>query len=144
MKKLFECVKREVHLKDIFDFVERVNLQTVNKKNLEALAAAGGFDGFTDFHRAQYFECLPGEQTTFVENLGRYGNLYQNDKVSAATSLFGSTGASAAITKPTAPVCEEFSILEKLAREKELIGIYLSAHPLDVYKLKLITFAQLN
>ncbi|TLX72128.1 DNA polymerase III subunit alpha [Labilibacter sediminis] len=126
--------------KDIFDFVERVNLQTVNKKNLEALAAAGGFDGFPNFHRAQYFSCLPGEQTTFVENLGRYGNLYQNDQATAASSLFGAAGASAAITKPSAPVCEEFSLLERLAREKDLIGIYLSAHPLDVYKLEINHF----
>ncbi|SMO61725.1 DNA polymerase III, alpha subunit [Saccharicrinis carchari] len=126
--------------KDIYDFVERVNLQTVNKKNLEALAAAGGFDGFTDLHRAQYFACLPGEQTTFVENLARYGNLYQNDKAMAANSLFGAVGASAAISKPAVPVCEEFSILEKLAREKDLIGIYLSAHPLDIYKLEINHF----
>ena len=126
--------------KDIFDFVERVNLQTVNKKNLEALAAAGGLDGFSDFHRAQFFSPLHGEQTTFIENLARYGNLYQNDIATSANSLFGSVGADAAITKPAAPVCEEFSLLEKLAREKDLIGIYLSAHPLDVYKLEINHF----
>ncbi len=126
--------------KDIYDFVERVNLQTVNKKNLEALAAAGGFDGFEDVHRAQMFASQPGEEFSFIENLIRYGNLYQQDKVSAANSLFGAVGASAAITKPTIPVCEEFSILEKLAREKDLIGIYLSAHPLDVYKLEINHF----
>lgn len=126
--------------KDIFDFVERVNLQTVNKKNLEALAAAGGFDGFTALHRAQYFACLQGEQTTFVENLSRYANLFQNDKATAATSLFGSIGASAAINKPIAPYCQEFSLLEKLAREKDLIGIYLSAHPLDMFKLEINHF----
>ncbi len=126
--------------KDIFDFVERVNLQTVNKKNLEALAAAGGFDGFEGIHRAQMFAPLPGEETSFIENLIRYGNLFQTDKASNANSLFGAVGASASITKPTIPNCEEFSILEKLNREKDLIGIYLSAHPLDVYKLELKHF----
>ena len=126
--------------KDVYDFVERVNLQTVNKKNLEALAAAGGFDGFKGIHRAQYFTSHPGEETTFIENLIRYGNLYQNDKATAANSLFGAAGAGAAITKPAPPVSEEFSILEKLNREKDLIGIYLSAHPLDVYKLEITHF----
>ncbi|MCW3784824.1 DNA polymerase III subunit alpha [Plebeiibacterium sediminum] len=126
--------------KDIYDFVERVNLQTVNKKNLEALAAAGGFDGFHQLHRAQYFTSHPGEETTFIENLIRYGNLYQNDKANSANSLFGAVDAGAAITKPAPPNCEEFSILEKLNREKDLIGIYLSAHPLDVYKLEINHF----
>jgi DNA polymerase-3 subunit alpha len=126
--------------KSIYDFVERVNLQSVNKKNLEALAAAGGFDGFPEFHRAQYFASLKGEESTFIENLSRYGHLFQNDRASAANSLFGSVGAGAAISKPQAPDCEEFSILEKLNREKDLIGIYLSAHPLDVYKLEINHF----
>ncbi len=144
VEEIIRVREKDGPYKDIFDFVERVNLQTVNKKNLEALAAAGGFDGFPEFHRAQYFTCLPGEHTTFIENLGRYGNLYQSDKATAANSLFGSAGASAAITKPLAPVCEEFSILEKLAREKDLIGIYLSAHPLDVYKLEINHFCTTN
>ncbi len=126
--------------KDIFDFVERVNLQTVNKKNLEALAAAGGFDGFVEVHRAQMFASVTGEETSFIENLIRYGHLFQTDQASNANSLFGSVGASVSITKPTIPNCEEFSILEKLNREKDLIGIYLSAHPLDVYKLELNHF----
>ncbi|WP_282036017.1 DNA polymerase III subunit alpha [Saccharicrinis aurantiacus] len=126
--------------KSIFDFVERVNLQTVNKKNLEALAAAGGFDGFEGIHRAQYFSSLPGEETSFIENIARYGNLFQQDKIQQANSLFGAVGAGADIKTPEVPVCEEFSILEKLNREKELIGIYLSAHPLDVYKLEINHF----
>ncbi len=125
---------------DIFDFVERVNLHTVNKKNIEALAAAGGFDGFEGMHRAQFFSNLPGEETTFIENIVRYGNLYRQDQAMAANSLFGAVGAGASITKPTIPASEEFSILEKLNREKELIGIYLSAHPLDVYKLEINHF----
>ncbi len=144
VEEIIRVREKDGPYKSIYDFVERVNLQTVNKKNLEALAAAGGFDGFDNLHRAQYFTAHPGEETTFIENLIRYGNLYQNDQASAANSLFGAVGAGAAITKPAPPVCEEFSILEKLNREKDLIGIYLSAHPLDVYKLEINHFCSTN
>ncbi len=144
VEEIIRIREKDGPYKDIFDFVERVNLQTVNKKNLEALAAAGGFDGFDQLHRAQYFTSHPGEETTFIENLIRYGNLYQNDKANSANSLFGAVDAVAAITKPAVPICEEFSILEKLNREKDLIGIYLSAHPLDVYKLEINHFCNTN
>ncbi len=140
VEEIIRVREKDGPYKSVYDFVERVNLQTVNKKNLEALAAAGGFDGFSGFHRAQYFTSHPGEETIFIENLIRYGNLYQNDQASSANSLFGAVGAGAAISKPAAPLCEEFSILEKLNREKDLIGIYLSAHPLDIYKLELTHF----
>ncbi len=144
VEEIIRVREKDGPYKNVYDFVERVNLQTVNKKNLEALAAAGGFDGFSGFHRAQYFASNPGEETTFIENLIRYGNLYQNDQASAANSLFGAVGAGAAISKPAPPTCEEFSILEKLNREKDLIGIYLSAHPLDIYKLELTHFCNTN
>lgn len=127
--------------KNIYDFVERINLHTVNKKNLEALAIAGAFDGFGDHLRSQFFAMAPNEDATFIEHLIRYGNRYQSDKASTQNSLFGAMGGAAmAIKKPEAPRCEDFSTLEKLNREKDLIGIYLSAHPLDDYKLELTHF----
>jgi DNA polymerase-3 subunit alpha len=126
---------------DIYNFVERVNLTTVNKKNLEALASAGGLDGLGNYHRAQFFAAAGNDGVTFIEHLIRYGNRYQTDQSSNQNSLFGAlSGASIEIKKPDVPRCEEFSTLEKLNREKELIGIYLSAHPLDDFRLELTYF----
>lgn len=127
--------------KDIFDFVERLNLTTVNKKNMEALAAAGAFDNLGNLHRAQFFSGYQAhDDATFIEHLIRYGNRFQADKASAQNSLFGAFSSGFEIKKPDIPVCEPFSSLEKLNREKELIGIYLSAHPLDIFKLELKYF----
>jgi DNA polymerase-3 subunit alpha len=127
--------------KNIYDFVERINLHTVNKKNIEALAIAGAFDGFEDHIRSQFFAMAHNDDATFIEHLIRYGNRFQSDKASTQNSLFGAMGGAAlAIKKPEAPRCEDFSTLEKLNREKDLIGIYLSAHPLDDYKLELTHF----
>jgi len=125
------------HYKDMFDFVERVNLQTVNKKNIEALAAAGAFDNLDEYNRAQFFAISDGEEGTFIERLLRYGNRYQADKASNQVSLFGAADMTGAVKKPAAPNVPEFTSVEKLGREKELIGIYLSAHPLDRFKLEL-------
>ncbi|MFO8000923.1 MAG: DNA polymerase III subunit alpha [Marinilabilia sp.] len=123
--------------KDIFDFVERVGLQTVNKKNIEALAAAGAFDNLGDINRAQFFAVSDGEDGTFIERLLRYGNRYQADKASNQVSLFGAADMSVTVKKPAIPQVPEFSSVEKLNREKELIGIYLSSHPLDRFKLEM-------
>ncbi len=118
--------------KDIFDFVERVNLNAVNRRTLEALALAGAFDGF-GLKRSQYFAAT-GNDAVYIEQISRYGSKFQLDSQQNQNSLFGGTSA-IEIQKPTAPECEEWSKLERLGKEKELIGIYLSAHPLDDYKL---------
>jgi DNA polymerase-3 subunit alpha len=123
--------------KDVFDLVERVNLQVVNKKSMEALAGAGAFDNLSKYHRAQYFAVLPGEEGTFLERLLRYGNRFQADKASLQSSLFGSVDLDVEIKKPDAPDCVEFTNIEKLDREKELVGMYISSHPLDQYSLEL-------
>ncbi|RHJ93015.1 DNA polymerase III subunit alpha [Parabacteroides bouchesdurhonensis] len=118
--------------KNIFDFVERVSLTACNKKNIESLALAGAFDNF-GIQREQFFaESLKGE--IFLETLVRYGNKYQSDKNTASNSLFGDDNF-VAIAKPEIPQCERWSDLEKLNKEKELVGIYLSAHPLDEYRI---------
>ncbi len=120
---------------DIFDFVERVNLQSCNKKNVEALAQAGAFDNFPGVKREQFFaETNPGE--TFSEVLIRFGNKMQSDKQMSQNSLFGGSNA-IAITRPEIPRTDDWSILEKLNREKDLIGMYLSAHPLDPFRLEM-------
>jgi DNA polymerase-3 subunit alpha len=123
--------------KDIFNFVERVALQTVNKKNLEALATAGAFDDLGGNNRAQFFAVSDGEEGTFIERLLRYGNRYQVDKASSQVSLFGAADMTDTVKRPSVPDVPEFTSIEKLNREKELIGIYLSAHPLDRFKLEL-------
>ena len=130
--------------KDVYDFIERISLQVVNKKALEALAAAGGFDNLGKTHRAQFFAPFEGEEGTFIERLLRYGNRFQSDQASTQNSLFGAANMVVEIKKPELPKCNEYTTLEKLEREKELIGIFLSAHPLDDYRLELRNFCNLK
>jgi len=121
--------------RDIFDFVEKVNLQACNKKNMEALSQAGAFDNFAGIRREQFFtENAAGE--TFTEVLLRFGNKMQSDKQMNQNSLFGGSNA-IAITRPELPHTENWSALEKLTREKDLIGMYLSAHPLDPFRIEI-------
>jgi DNA polymerase-3 subunit alpha len=124
--------------KDIYDLVERVNLNSMNKKNLEAMAVAGAFDCFTKITRAQYFS-LDTKGSSFIESLIRYGNNSKTVKTSSQQSLFGETGGFDMI-KPEPAYCPDWPKLEKLNREKEVIGIYLSSHPLDDFKLEISTF----
>ncbi|NPA37960.1 MAG: DNA polymerase III subunit alpha [Chlorobi bacterium] len=126
--------------KDIYDFVERLPLTTVNKKNLEALAYSGALDNLGEHHRAQLFAPLKNEETSFIENLIRYGNKFQSDQANQQASLFGALSGGIEIKRPTLPVCEPFSQLEELNKEKEYIGLYLSAHPLDNFKMVLKHF----
>ncbi|MGM0376494.1 MAG: OB-fold nucleic acid binding domain-containing protein, partial [Bacteroidota bacterium] len=130
--------------KDIFDFAERVNLQTVNKKNIEALAAAGAFDDLGDGKRSPFFAVSDGEEGTFIERLLRYGNRFQADKASSQSSLFGAADMNVAVKRPSLPNVPEYSSVEKLNKEKELIGIYLSAHPLDRYRMELKHYCNMS
>ncbi len=124
--------------KDIYDLVERVNLNSLNKKNLEAMAVAGAFDCFRSIIRAQYFS-LDTKGSSFIESLIRYGNNAKTVKNSSQQSLFGETGGFDMV-KPEPSHCPDWPKLEKLNREKEVIGIYLSSHPLDDFKLEIETF----
>lgn len=117
---------------DIFNFVERVNLNSCNKKNMENLALAGGFDSFKEISREQYF-AENGTGEVFLETLMRYGNTFQADQAQAMNSLFGADMVE--IAKPDIPVSEHWNEIELLNKERELIGIYLSAHPLDEYAI---------
>ena len=120
--------------KDIFDFVQRVNLSAVNRKAMESLALSGGFDSF-GIRREQYF-ASNAKGDTFVETLLRYGQVYQSEQSSMQNSLFGDMGG-VEIQTPPVPYCEAWSTMELLKRERELVGIYLSAHPLDDYAVVL-------
>ncbi|MBR4995721.1 MAG: DNA polymerase III subunit alpha [Alistipes sp.] len=121
--------------KNIYDFVERVNFAVVNRKCLENLAYAGGFDSIIDFHRSKFFaeDARAGGQT-FVESLIRYGQRVQQERNNSQQSLFGGGGV-VDIQPPTLPVAEEWNQLQVLNKEREMIGLYLSSHPLDEYKV---------
>uniref|UniRef100_UPI003FEE5A40 DNA polymerase III subunit alpha n=1 Tax=Phocaeicola sp. TaxID=2773926 RepID=UPI003FEE5A40 len=117
----------------IFDFVQRVHLLACNRKNVENLALAGGFDSLPGVKREMFFAAnAKGE--TFTELLIRYGAKYQVDKAAAINSLFGGENQ-VEIAKPEIPPFEPWNSLDRLNRERELVGIYLSAHPLDDYAI---------
>ena len=121
---------------DVFDFAKRVNLRTVNKKTFESLAQAGAFDGF-DKHRRLYMDAPAGDQS-LIEKAMRVGQQHAAAKESAQHSLFGA-GAFGAVAAPMPKIheMEPWSKTEQLRREKEVVGFYLSGHPLDAYKLEL-------
>ena len=119
--------------KNIFDFVQRVNLSACNRKNIENLALAGAFDSFPNIHREDFF-VKNAKDETFVEVLVRYGNKYQMDKAAAANSLFGGEHE-VEIATPEIVRAPAWSDLERLNKERELVGIYLSAHPLDEFSV---------
>ena len=119
----------------IFDFVQRVNLNACNKKNLECLALAGGFDNFPELKREQYFG-VNSKNEVFLDTLVRYGNRYQLDKAAAVNSLFGGENV-VEVATPEIPAAEAWSDFDRLNKERDLVGIYLSAHPLDSYSVVL-------
>ncbi len=136
--------------KDIYDFVERVNLQSVNKKNLEALAMAGAFDSFKKHTRSQFFAPDDAEQT-FIEKLIRYGNKMQYESNNMQPSLFGEVMASQSVQKPEPPMVPEWADLVLLEKERSLVGVYLTSHPLDKYRVEIdllatkdVSFKDLN
>ena len=123
---------------DIFNFAERVNLRAVNKKTFESLAMAGAFDCFEGINRRQYL-WQDGDQPSGIELAVKYGSNFQNDKNAAQHSLFGGDSG-VEIPKPKFPVCEPYSDIEKLKIEKEVVGFYISGHPLDEYKIDIEQF----
>ena len=120
--------------KDIYDFAERVDLSNVNRKAFESLAYSGGFDSF-GLQREQYF-AVTGKGDLFLDTIVRYGQLFQAEKAQQQNSLFGGMDA-IDVVHPIAPKAEKWPVIEKLNKERELVGIYLSAHPLDEYSVVL-------
>ncbi|MCF8296687.1 MAG: DNA polymerase III subunit alpha [Saprospiraceae bacterium] len=127
------------NFKNIFDFAKRVNLRSVNKRSFEALAYAGAFDDFPDSHRAQYFFKEDENDTVFIEKIIKHAALCQEKENSTQQSLFGDD-SEVEIADPTLPDCEPWSKLEQLKSEKDVIGFYVSGHPLDDFKLEIDTF----
>jgi DNA polymerase-3 subunit alpha len=120
----------------VFDFIQRVNQRTVNKRTLENLVLAGALDCFKNLHRAQYFFAPPTDPKTGLERLVAFGNQYQASSTMATNSLFGEMSMPD-VKPPLIPLCEPWTLPELLDREKEVIGIYLSAHPLDGFRFEM-------
>ena len=120
--------------KDIFDFVQRINQGACNRKALESMALAGAFDDFKEIKREDFFEVNPRNES-FSETLMRFGQRYQTSQQEMQNSLFGAFEAIEVAT-PAIPNAEPWSQLERLNRERDLVGMYLSAHPLDPYYIE--------
>jgi DNA polymerase-3 subunit alpha len=142
VKTIVEGRKEEGYYKSIFDLAKRIDLRAANKKAFEGLANAGGFDCFSDTHRAQYF-AHDGDGVTFLEKAVKYGAKHQENENSAQISMFGAA-SDVQIAEPIVPPCEDWGTMEKLSREKEVVGIYISGHPLDDFKIEMKTFCNGN
>jgi len=128
--------KENGSFKSIFDFAKRIDLRAANKRVFEGLALAGGFDSFKGTHRAQYF-ATDEKGNTFIDRAIKFGNRFQENQNSSQMSLFGGENDATTLPEPAVPLCEEWTIMEKLSKEKEVVGIYISGHPLDDYKNEL-------
>lgn len=121
----------------VFDITKRVDLKKINKKAFEGLILSGALDSFTNIHRAQYF--AEDNKTTFIDNAIKFGKSHQESLSSNQVNMFGeSTGVES--PAPIVPQTPEWSILQKLRKEKEVVGIYISGHPLDEYKVDIKSF----
>lgn len=124
----------------IFDLTRKIDLRSANKRALESLAYAGGFDSFKDTHRAQYF-FMENDGMTAIEKALKYGAKYKENENSAQASLFGGSN-DVQMPEPALPICTPWGLIEKLKYEKDVIGIYLTSHPLDTYRFEIQHFCQ--
>ncbi|MEJ1223182.1 DNA polymerase III subunit alpha [Sediminicola sp. 1XM1-17] len=138
VETIVENRKEGGRFKSVFDLTKRIDLRAANKKAFENLTLAGGFDSFGDTHRAQYFHD-DGDGITFLEKVMKYGAKFQESENSSQVSLFGEA-SEVQIPEPVVPPCEEWGTMEKLRREKEVVGIYISGHPLDDFKTEMNAF----
>jgi DNA polymerase-3 subunit alpha len=135
--------RKDGKYKSIFDLAKRIDLRAANKKAIENLALAGGFDTFEGTTRAQYFHQEDSDNVTFYEKAIRYGAKFQENENSSQVSLFGES-SDVQIAEPVVPPCEDWSTMEKLAKEKEVVGIYISGHPLDDFRFEMKYFCNSN
>ncbi len=131
--------RKDGKYKSVFDLAKRIDLRSANKKAFENLALAGGFDSF-DTHRAQYLHD-EGDGIIFLEKVLRYAAKFQENENSSQISLFGEA-SDVQIPEPEVPPCEEWGTMKKLKLEKEVVGIYISGHPLDDFKTEINTFCR--
>src|SRR5476649_1123927 len=138
VESIIEERKERGAYKSVYDFAQRSNTRSVNRKSYENLVYGGAFDGM-GLNRAQFFAKTENGILTGVERLTKYANDYQNTQNTTQSSLFGGSVASY-IPEPAMPQADEWALIEKLKYEKEAIGIYLTGHPLDNYKVELERF----
>ncbi len=138
VETIVEHRKKDGAFKSVFDLAKRIDLRAANKKAFENLAVAGGFDSFGTTHRAQYFH-TEGDGITFLEKIIKSASKFQENKNSSQMDMFGGI-SEAQIPEPIIPPCEEWGTMEKLRREKEVVGIYISGHPLDDFKTEVRAF----
>ena len=134
--------KKNENYTSIFDLSKRVDLRAANKKAFDSLAAAGAFDCFNSIHRAQYFNDI-GDGITFIEKIIKHGGKFQANKNSAQFNLFQNS-SDVQISELQVPETKQWDTVEKLAREREVIGIYISGHPLDDFKVEMESFCNAN
>ena len=146
-EKAVECIVKERiengSYSSVFDLVKRIDLRAANKKTFESLALGGAFDSFSNTHRAQYF----AEQDNggvYLEKIIKYGNQFQENKNSSQVSMFDMLEGdeSTEMEEPPMPSCPEWGTLEKLNKEKEVVGIFISGHPLDDFSLEIKSFTR--
>jgi DNA polymerase-3 subunit alpha len=130
--------------KDPFDFIKRINQRNVSKKTLESLICAGGFDTFSQYHRAQYYFVPEGETQNGLEKMIRFGNIMQAQSTNNSNTLFGDLPAVFDIKPPQFAASPPWSLTEQLDKEKEVTGIYLSGHPLDHYKFEIRHYGMIS
>lgn len=139
VKEIIEERNETGNYKGIFGLVKRVNLRTVNKKSLESMALAGAFDSFETTPRHVFFHKETENTATFLEKIIQFGHKFQDEQNSSQVSLFGDLGE-VELPDPEIPNAEPWSQLETLKKENEVVGFYLSGHPLDQYKIELKEF----
>ncbi len=122
---------------NLFDFIKRINQRSVNRKTLESLAYAGGFDCFPEHHRAQFFTIPEGETANGLDRVIRYGQVIATQNATTANSLFADLPITMEIPPPRLPECTPWPLIVKLEHEKEVTGMFLSGHPLDHYKFEM-------
>jgi DNA polymerase-3 subunit alpha len=130
--------------KDPFDFIKRINQRNVSRKTLESLICAGGFDTFSQYHRAQYYFVPDGETQNGLEKMIRFGNIMQAQSTNNSNTLFGDLPAVFDIKPPQFAASPPWSLTEQLDKEKEVTGIYLSGHPLDHYKFEIRHYGMIS
>lgn len=138
VETIVENRKAKGPFKSVFDLAKRIDLRAANKKAFENLALAGGFDSFGEANRSQYFH-KEGDGLTFLEMVLKFGSKFQESENSSQVSLFGES-SEVQIPEPIIPPCESWGTMEKLKREKEVVGIYISGHPLDDFKKEISSF----
>ena len=135
--------KENGNYSSIFDVVKRIDLKAANKKTFESLILAGAFDSFEDLHRAQYFYENDKTGSAFFETILKFGNSYQDGQNSSQVSLFGGESEED-IPEPIVPPCEKWGTLQKLSKEKDVVGVYISGHPLDDFKIEMEHYCKYN